>query len=168
MEDPAVVSGSSRTPSTVERSPLDFDNENPAPTVTEGTGAEDQAQDVLAPGAPPKEAAATTEVVQEAVREEEVVAMEPPVNKRRKQMRRKRVNEDVEVNALPKVLRKDHVSSLVHSIRGGKSLAAMGLDAGSTFSIPAAHDDSNTAKSVSDPDPLSYSKPQPFPEQDIA
>ncbi|GJS62272.1 hypothetical protein Tco_0657056 [Tanacetum coccineum] len=131
MEDPTVASGSSGTPSTVERSPLDFDNENPAPTVTEGTGAEDQAQDVLAPGAPPKEAAATTEVIQEAVREEEVVAMEPPVNKRRKQMRCKRVNEEVKVNALPK-------------------------------------DDSTTAKSVSNPDPLSYSKPQPFPEQDIA
>ncbi|GJY10836.1 hypothetical protein Tco_0379021 [Tanacetum coccineum] len=63
MEDPAMASGSSGTPSTVERSPLDFNNENPAPIVTEGTGAEDQAQDVLAPGAPPKEAAATTEVI---------------------------------------------------------------------------------------------------------
>ncbi|GKC09278.1 hypothetical protein Tco_1000888 [Tanacetum coccineum] len=120
MEDPAVASGSSGTPSTVERSPLNFDNENPAPTVTEGTGAEDQAQD-----------------------EEEVVVIEPPVNKRRKQMRRKRVNEEVEVNVPPKVLRKDHVSS-------------------------PAQDDSTTAKIVSDPDPLSYSKPQPFPEQDIA
>ncbi|GKF98647.1 hypothetical protein Tco_0297430 [Tanacetum coccineum] len=29
-------------------------------------------------------------------------------------------------------------------------------------------DDYTTAKSVSNPDPLSYSKPQPFPEQDIA
>ncbi|GJQ99624.1 gypsy type transposase [Tanacetum coccineum] len=168
MEDLVVASGSSGTPSTVERSPLDFDDENPAPIVTKGTGAEDQAQDVLAPGAPPKEAAATTEVVQEAVQEEEVVAMEPPMNKRRKQMRRKRVNEEVEVNAPPKVLRKDHVSSPAHSIREGKSLAAMGLNAGSTFSTPAAHDDSTIAKSVSDPNPLSYSKPRPFPEQDIA
>ncbi|GJS62276.1 hypothetical protein Tco_0657060 [Tanacetum coccineum] len=168
IEDPTMASGSSGTPFTVERSPLDFDNENPAPIVTEGTGVEDQAQDVLAPGAPPKEAAATTEVVQEALREEEVVAMEPPVNKRRKQMRRKRVNEEVEVNVPPKVLRKDHVSSSAHSIHGGKSLAAMGLDAGFTFSTPDAQDDSTTAKSVSDPDPLSYSKPQPFLEQDIA
>ncbi|GKF72867.1 hypothetical protein Tco_0208981, partial [Tanacetum coccineum] len=43
MEDPVVASGSSRTPSIVKRSPLDFDNENPAPTATEGTRAEDQA-----------------------------------------------------------------------------------------------------------------------------
>ncbi|GJW60024.1 hypothetical protein Tco_0109359 [Tanacetum coccineum] len=167
IEDPTMASGFSGTPSTIERSPLDLDNENPAPTATEGTGAGVQAQDVLAPGAPPKEATATTEVIQEAMREEEVVAMEPPANKRRKQMHHKRVNEVVEVNAPPKVLRKDHVSSLAHSIHGGKSLAAMGLDAGSTFSTPDAQDDSTTAKSVSDLDPLSYSKPQPFPEQDI-
>ncbi|GKF36135.1 hypothetical protein Tco_0112893, partial [Tanacetum coccineum] len=146
MEDPAVASGSSGTPSTIERSPLDFDNENPAPTVTEGTRAEDQA-------------AATTEVIQEVVKEEEVVVIESPVNKRRKQMRRKRVNEEVEVNAPPKVLRKDLMSSPANSIRGGKSLAAMGLVVGSTFSTPDAQDDSTTAKSVSDPDPLSYSKP---------
>ncbi|GKF82143.1 hypothetical protein Tco_0243799, partial [Tanacetum coccineum] len=163
-----VASGSSGTPSTVERSPLDFDNKTPAPTVTEGIRVEDQAQDVLAPEAPPKEAAATTEVIQEVVREEEVVAMEPPVNKRRKKMCHKRVNVDVEVNAPPKVLRKDHMSSPAHSIRGGKSLAVMGLDAGSNFSTPDAQDDSTTAKSVSDPNHLSYSKPQPFPEQDIA
>ncbi|GKD48018.1 hypothetical protein Tco_1276994, partial [Tanacetum coccineum] len=149
MEDPAVASGSSGIPSTVERSP----------TVTEGTRAEDQAQDVLAPGALLKEAAATTEVIQEVVKEEEVVALESPVNKRRKQMHRKRVNEEVEVNAPPKVLRKDLMSSPANSIRGGKSLAAMGLDAGSTFSTPDAQDDSTTAKSVSDSDPLSYSKP---------
>ncbi|GJT48313.1 hypothetical protein Tco_0974470 [Tanacetum coccineum] len=41
MEDPTVASRSSRTPSTVERSPLDFDNEDPAPSLTEGAGAEE-------------------------------------------------------------------------------------------------------------------------------
>ncbi|GJY60237.1 hypothetical protein Tco_0460894 [Tanacetum coccineum] len=135
IEDPVVASGSSGTPSTVETLPFDFDNENPASIVTEGTEAEDQAQDRLAHGAPPKEIAATTDVVQEAVMEEEVVAIEPPVKK-----------------------------SPAHSICRGKSLTTMGLDAGSTFSTPAAQDDSTTAKSVSDPDPLSYSKPQPFPK----
>ncbi|GKA84421.1 hypothetical protein Tco_0806016 [Tanacetum coccineum] len=128
MEDPAVASGSSGTPSTIERSP----------TVTEGTRAEDQA-------------AATTEVIQEVVKEEEVVVIESPVNKRRKQMRRKRVNEEVEVNAPPKVLRKDLMSSPANSIRGGKSLAAMGLVVGSTFSTPDAQDDSTTAKIQHEP-----------------
>ncbi|GKG42136.1 hypothetical protein Tco_0476434, partial [Tanacetum coccineum] len=53
-----------------------------------------------------------------------------PVSKRRKQMRRKRANDEAEVNAPPKVLRKDHVSSPAHSAYGGKSLATMGLGAG--------------------------------------
>ncbi|GJZ20654.1 hypothetical protein Tco_0557244 [Tanacetum coccineum] len=81
----------------------------------------------------------------------------------RKQMHRKRVNEEVEMNASPKVLRKDHVYNPTHSIRGGKSLAAIGLDAGSTFSTPDAQDDSTTAKSVSYPNPLSYWKPSTKP-----
>ncbi|GJU59422.1 hypothetical protein Tco_1237188 [Tanacetum coccineum] len=165
MEDPTVASGSSGTPSTVERSPLDFDNEDPAPSLAEGAGAEEHVQEGLAHEIPPVETATTTEVVQEAVHEEEVAATEPPVNKRRKQMRRKRVNEEAEANAPPKVLRKDHASGPAHSTRGGKSLAAMGLDAGSTFSPPAAQ---NTPTAVSDPEPLSYAKPQPHPVQDIA
>ncbi|GJT10359.1 hypothetical protein Tco_0857401 [Tanacetum coccineum] len=80
-------------------------------------------------------------------------------------MRRKRVNEEAEENAPPKVLRKDHASGPTHSTRGGKSLAAMGLDVGSTFSSPAAQ---NTPTAVSDLEPLSYAKPQPHPVQDIA
>ncbi|GJS71173.1 hypothetical protein Tco_0704014 [Tanacetum coccineum] len=80
-------------------------------------------------------------------------------------MRRKRVNEEAEANAPPKVLRKDHASGPTHSNRGGKSIAAIGLDAGSTFSPPAAQ---NTPTAVSDPEPLSYAKPQPHPVQAIA
>ncbi|GJU41759.1 hypothetical protein Tco_1194716 [Tanacetum coccineum] len=80
-------------------------------------------------------------------------------------MRRKRVNEDAEANAPPKVPRKDHGSGPTHSTRGGKSLAIMGLDAGSTFSPPAAQ---STPTAVSDSKPLSYAKPQPHPVQDIA
>ncbi|GJV34755.1 hypothetical protein Tco_1395155 [Tanacetum coccineum] len=146
LEDPTVASGSSGTPSTVER-------------------AEEHVQEGLTHEIPPVETAMTTEVVQEAVHEEEVDATEPPVNKRRKQMRRKRVNEEAETNAPPKVLRKDHASGLAHSIRRGKSVAAMGLDASSTFSPSAAQ---NTPTAVSDPEPLSYAKPQPHPVQDIA
>ncbi|GJU60205.1 hypothetical protein Tco_1237971 [Tanacetum coccineum] len=156
IEDPTVASGSSGTPSTVERSPLDFDNKDPTPSLAEGAGAEEHVQEG---------SATTTEDVQEAVHEEEVAATEPPVNKRRKQMRRKRVNEEAEANALPKALRKDHASGTAHSTHRGKSLAVMGLDAGSTFSLPAAQ---NTSTTVSDPEPLSYAKPQPHPVQDIA
>ncbi|GJV23742.1 hypothetical protein Tco_1376437 [Tanacetum coccineum] len=94
--------------------------------------------------------------------------MGPPVNKRQKQMHRKRVNDEAEANAPPKVLRKNHVSSPAHSTYGGKSLAAIGLGTGSISSTPSAQGAPTVAKSVSDPDPLSYAKPQPYPEQDIA
>ncbi|GJR78179.1 hypothetical protein Tco_0148964 [Tanacetum coccineum] len=69
--------------------------------------------------------------------------------------------DEVEANAPPKVLRKDHVSSLAHSAYGGKSLARMGLGAGFISSTPSAQGAPTAAKSVSDPDPLSYAKPQP-------
>ncbi|GJX18925.1 hypothetical protein Tco_0221602, partial [Tanacetum coccineum] len=124
MEDPTVAFGSSRTPSTIERSPLDFDNEDPAPSLAEEAGAEEHVQEGLAHENPYVETTTTTEVVQEAMHEEEVAATEPPVNKRRKQMRRKRVNEEAEANAPPKVLRKDHASGPTHITHRGKSLAA--------------------------------------------
>ncbi|GKF56547.1 hypothetical protein Tco_0166887 [Tanacetum coccineum] len=164
LKDPTVASGSSGTPSTVERSPLDFDHEDPTPSLAEGAGAEAQVQEGLAHEIPPVETATTTEVVQEAVHEEDVDATEPPVNKRRKQMRYKRVNKEAKANAPPKVLRKDHASGPAHSTCGGKSFAAMELDAGFTFSPSAAQ---NTPTAMSDLEPLSYAKPQPHPVQDI-
>ncbi|GKA83954.1 hypothetical protein Tco_0805549 [Tanacetum coccineum] len=42
MEDTTMASGSSGTPSTIEKLLLDFDNENPTPSTTEGIGAGDQ------------------------------------------------------------------------------------------------------------------------------
>ncbi|GJW51350.1 hypothetical protein Tco_0092701 [Tanacetum coccineum] len=93
--------------------------------------------------------------------EKEVAAMGPPVNKRR----RKRDNPEAEANAPPKVLRKDH--ALIYpeqGTRGGKSLAAMGLEADSTFTSAAQE----TPADVSDLEPLSYAKPHPYSQQDIA
>ncbi|GJZ40374.1 hypothetical protein Tco_0586937 [Tanacetum coccineum] len=166
--DTTGASGSSGTPSTVEKSPLDFADEDLPPPNTEGVGTEEQIQDELSREIPPVGHATTAEVIPETGLEEEVATMGPPVNKRRKQMRRKRANDEAEANAPPKVLRKDHVSSPAHSAYGGKSLAAMGLGAGSISSTPSAQGAPTAAKSVSDPDPLSYAKPQPYPEQDIA
>ncbi|GJT31363.1 hypothetical protein Tco_0911638 [Tanacetum coccineum] len=164
MEDTTVASGSSGTPSTIEKSPLDFDNENPTPSTTEGVGTGDQAQDGLTHEVPSVETATTTKVVQEPVLEKEVAAMGPPVNKRRRQ----RGTDEAEANAPPKVLRKDHATPHpAQSTHEGKSLAAMGLEAGSTFT-PVAQETSTGAKSVSDPDPLSYAKPPPHSEQDVA
>ncbi|GJV23077.1 hypothetical protein Tco_1375772 [Tanacetum coccineum] len=99
-------------------------------------------------------AATTTEVVQEPRLEKEVAAMGPPVNKRR----RKRDNVEAKANAPPKVLRKDHALICPkQGTRGGKSLAAMGLGAGFTFTSAAQE----TPAYVSDPEPLSYAKPHP-------
>ncbi|GJV09501.1 hypothetical protein Tco_1347157 [Tanacetum coccineum] len=95
--DTTGASGSSGTPSTVEKSPLDFADEDLPPPNTEGVGTEEQIQDELP----------------------------------------------------------------AHSAYGGKSLATMGLGAGSISSTPSAQGAPTAAKSVSDPDPLSYAKPQP-------
>ncbi|GJS55491.1 hypothetical protein Tco_0628853 [Tanacetum coccineum] len=59
LEDP-VASGSPGTPSTVERSPLDFDNKDPAPSLDEGARAEEHVQEGLAHEIPPVETATTT------------------------------------------------------------------------------------------------------------
>ncbi|GJY03148.1 hypothetical protein Tco_0361300 [Tanacetum coccineum] len=168
MEDTSVASESSGTPSVLKKSPLDFADEDPPQTIAEKVGTEGQVQDELSREIPSVGHATTAEVAPETGLEEEVATMRPPVNKRRKQMSHKRVNDEAEANAPPKVLRKDHVSSPTHSAYRGKSLAAMGLGAGSISFAPAAHGAPTAAKSVSDPDPLSYAKPQPYPEQDIA
>nr|GFA19296.1 hypothetical protein [Tanacetum cinerariifolium] len=54
------------------------------------------------------------------------------------------------------------------STHGRKSIASMGLDAGSLLSTPDAQDPSTATKSVSDPEPLSYANPLLHLEKDIA
>nr|GFA59974.1 hypothetical protein [Tanacetum cinerariifolium] len=93
MEDPDVATESFGTPSTIEKSPLDFDNENPCSPMTE-----------------------------EVSLEEEVAAMEARLSKKHG----RRVNDGVDANAPPKVLRKDYASvPPEQSTRGGKSLLTM-------------------------------------------
>ncbi|GKC18030.1 hypothetical protein Tco_1014812 [Tanacetum coccineum] len=80
------ASRSSRTPSMVEKSPLDFADEDlPLPNA-EGVGTEEQIQDELSREIRPIGHVTTVEVVPETGLEEEVDTMRPPVNKRRKQM----------------------------------------------------------------------------------
>nr|GEY59993.1 hypothetical protein [Tanacetum cinerariifolium] len=113
----------------------------------------------------PEVALLSSFVIIKSINPIEVATIGSLVNKRR----RKRGNNLAKANAPPKVLRKDHATFRpAHSTLGGKSLASMGLDARSTFSTPATHDAPTTAKSVSDPDLLSYAKPQPYPKLDIA
>nr|GEV72809.1 transposase (putative), gypsy type [Tanacetum cinerariifolium] len=49
MEDPAIATDSSGVPSTIERSPLEFSNENPSQQSTGGNRTEDQGQEIVAP-----------------------------------------------------------------------------------------------------------------------
>nr|GEV35812.1 hypothetical protein [Tanacetum cinerariifolium] len=72
-------------------------------------------------------------------------------------------------NAPPKVLRKDHVASHPpQSSLEGKSLASMGIGTGTTVSAPATQEIHVHTEGMSDPDPLSYVKPQPAPKQDVS
>ncbi|GKE91909.1 hypothetical protein Tco_1573004, partial [Tanacetum coccineum] len=94
----------------MEKSPLDFANEDSPQRITEGDG------------------------MIEPRLQNEVAAMGPPVNKRH----RKKDNAEAEANASPKVLRKDHAPVCPEqSTRGGKSLALIGLEADSTFTSAA-------------------------------
>ncbi|GJU32659.1 hypothetical protein Tco_1176248 [Tanacetum coccineum] len=62
MEEPVMASESSRAPSTLERSPLDFANENPSEQINEGDGAEDQGPETMASVVPPAGPLLTTGV----------------------------------------------------------------------------------------------------------
>ncbi|GJV20757.1 gypsy type transposase [Tanacetum coccineum] len=131
MEEPTATSESSGAPSTIERSPLDFSNENLSEQINE-------------------------------VEEEETAADAPLVSKRR----RKRANEESNVNAPRKVLRKDFdVSHPTQSTVRGKSLASIRLGASSTVFAPASQE---TPAGTINPDPISFVKPSSVPEQDIA
>nr|GEX60824.1 cleavage and polyadenylation specificity factor subunit 1 [Tanacetum cinerariifolium] len=95
MGDTVVASGSSGTPAAIEKSPLDFSDEDPPPVITE-RGDEVTAKAILESGS-----------------EKEAAAMGPVMNKRR----RKRGNKGAKANAPPKVLRKDHVASREERIK---------------------------------------------------
>nr|GEV10867.1 transposase (putative), gypsy type [Tanacetum cinerariifolium] len=75
IEDPATTTNSSGIPSTIERSPLDFANENPSQQSTGGNRTEDQGQKTVSPEVPPPENVTTTGVAPEAGLAEEIAAM---------------------------------------------------------------------------------------------
>nr|GEU55979.1 hypothetical protein [Tanacetum cinerariifolium] len=112
---------------------------NEVPFLT-GGGAEDQVQDKVAYEIPPTGNASATGVALETRLEKEVTAMGPKLTK----------------------------GAAKESTHGGKSLASMGLDAGSLLSMPAAQDPSTATKSLSDPKPLCYVNPLSHLEKDIA
>nr|GEW60669.1 hypothetical protein [Tanacetum cinerariifolium] len=150
MEDPAAATDSSGVPSTIERSPLDFANE---------AGASDQG--TMAPEVPPPTDVPATSAPQ-AGQAEEVATTDPSAATES----RKRSRDEANVNAPPKVLRKDHADPRpTGSTHGGKSLAAIELGLASTRPVPVPE---NTPVGVSDPDPLSFANPQSRHSADIA
>ncbi|GJR91458.1 hypothetical protein Tco_0215469 [Tanacetum coccineum] len=154
MEEPVAITESFGTPSTIERSSLDFANENPSQQITRDDGTEDQVQGMVASKVPPPDNVTTTGVTPETDLGEEVAAMGPCMSKKRL----KRGHNGAEANAPPKVLRKDHAASRpTQSTTGGKSLALVGLETGSTFPVPGPQE---IPADASDPDPLSYANPQ--------
>ncbi|GKC67615.1 hypothetical protein Tco_1100213 [Tanacetum coccineum] len=162
MGEPDVATKSSGTPSTIERSPLNFSNENPSQQINEGDGTEDQVLETGASKVPPTGHVSTTGVAPNIVIEEEDAADVPLMSKRR----RKRVDDGANANAPPKVLKKDFdVSRPAQSIFGGKSFASTGLEAGSTLSASASQ---GTPAGTIDQDQLSFAEQQPAPIRDIA
>ncbi|GJU46472.1 hypothetical protein Tco_1203738 [Tanacetum coccineum] len=136
MVDATELSTSSRTPSTVERSSLDFSNEDAPSPVTQGAEG-----GVHGP----------TTAEQEIPR------------------RRQRDAGKGGSNAPAKVIRKDHDAARTeHSARGGKSLADMSVDTELAIHVHETQEPPVATQSVSDPDPLSYAKPQPNPKKDVA
>nr|GEU71059.1 hypothetical protein [Tanacetum cinerariifolium] len=79
MEELAAATDSLGVPSTIERSPLDFANENPS---QQSTGPEDQ--EAAAPEVPPPENVTTTGIAPEAGPTEKVAATGPPAVKERR------------------------------------------------------------------------------------
>nr|GEY10107.1 hypothetical protein [Tanacetum cinerariifolium] len=127
---------SSGVPSTIERSPLDFDHE-----------AEASGRETVDPEMPPPEHIPITTApgTDQAV---ETDAVEPPVVRES----RKRGHEGTDANASPKSLRRDHADLRPSgSSRGEKSLAAMQLSLASNVFVSEG-----VPADVSDPDPLAF------------
>ncbi|GKF02452.1 hypothetical protein Tco_0029375, partial [Tanacetum coccineum] len=162
IDEPTATSESFGAPSTIERSPLDFSNENPSEQINDGDGAEDQGLKTMASVVPPAGPSSTMRVTPNIVEEGETAADAPLVSKRH----RKRANKESNANSPHKVMRKDFdASHPTHSTFRGKSLASIRLGASSTVSAPASQ---KTPAGTMNPDTISFVKPSSVPEQDIA
>ena len=84
MEETPTTTGSTGTPSTIQRSPLDFADEDIQTVVEEEEQTENPAHVIPPQQIHPATEEATTEVPPETDLEREVTIMGPLVNKRRK------------------------------------------------------------------------------------
>ncbi|GJR03423.1 hypothetical protein Tco_0526407 [Tanacetum coccineum] len=87
----------------IERSPMDFDNETPRNKINEGDGMEDKCFGDRGPEVPPYRTSSRPRGRSKKIKQEKM----PPMCTLGEQKRRKRVNDEADANAPPKVLRKD-------------------------------------------------------------
>ncbi|GJZ46738.1 hypothetical protein Tco_0600570 [Tanacetum coccineum] len=137
MGDAAELSTSSGTPSTVERSPLDFSNED-APRQ------------------------GYTEAIVEPNLVQEMISMGLTIRKRRRQ----RDAGEEGSKAPAKELRKDHdIARAEHSARGGKSLAGMSVDTGLALHAQKTQEPPIATQTVNDPN--TFVMLNAVPRQDV-
>ncbi|GJZ07474.1 hypothetical protein Tco_0541267, partial [Tanacetum coccineum] len=157
MVDATELSTSSGTPSIVERSPLDFSNEDAPPLVTQGVDTEVYGSAAAEQKIPVTDDAGATEATVEPNLEKEVISIRPTIKNRRRQ----RDAGEEGSKAPAKVLRKDHDAARAeHSVRGGKSLAEMSVDTWLAIHAQETQKPLVATQIVNDPDPLSYAKPR--------
>ncbi|GJV52252.1 hypothetical protein Tco_1447993 [Tanacetum coccineum] len=162
MVDAAELSTSLGTPSTVERSPLAFSNEDAPPPVTQGIDAGVHGSVTAEQEIPMTDDAGATEATVEPNLVQEMISMGPTIRKRRRQ----RDAGEEGPKAPAKVLRKDHdVARAEHSARGGKSLVGMSVDTGLVIHAQKTQEPPIATQTINDPNPLSYAKP--LSQQDV-
>ncbi|GJZ97805.1 hypothetical protein Tco_0670258 [Tanacetum coccineum] len=162
MVDAIELSTSSGTPSTVERSPLDFSNEDAPPLVTQGVDTGVHGSATAEQEIPVTDDPGATGATVEPNLEKKVISMGPTIRKRRRQ----RDAGEEGSTAPSKVLRKDHDAARAeHIAYGGKSLAEMSVDTGLAIHAQKIQEPPVVTQTVNDPDPLSYAKPQS--QQDV-
>nr|GEU29323.1 hypothetical protein [Tanacetum cinerariifolium] len=105
IEDPVTTTDSSRVPSTIERSPLDFAHKEPSQQLPRPKD-----QKATIPEVPPPKNVPNMGFAPEAGQAERVAATSPLVVK----VHRKRGHDGVDTNAPPKVLRRDHADPLTN------------------------------------------------------
>ncbi|GKC52799.1 hypothetical protein Tco_1075544, partial [Tanacetum coccineum] len=125
MEDMVAMSTLSGTPASMDKSPLDFSNEDPTPLITNQDKTESHILAETSQEVPPAGETTTSGFVPEINLEREVTVMGVLKNKGR----RKRERSETEANAPLKVLRTDHASvrpALNTHGRGGEILSFHG------------------------------------------
>nr|GEW60817.1 transposase (putative), gypsy type [Tanacetum cinerariifolium] len=122
MEDMTRMSESSRTPSTVEKSLLEFSNEDPLLLITKSEEMKDHVQNELSQGILPVGNPPYTEVAPEPALEKETVSMGALVKKRH----RKSGPDEAKANAPPRSSRKAVVTKDPNSEKSASFTSMVG------------------------------------------